>query len=64
MEYTFKLQPDQVKKLEDWQKKIKEEHGEYGVFTYSFTPYGMGTGVKVRSHNTKKTLNLSDVDNW
>jgi hypothetical protein len=64
MEYTFKLDSYQIKKLEDWEKKIKEEHGEYGTFTYSFTPCGMGTAVKVRSHKTKKTLDLSDVDNW
>jgi hypothetical protein len=64
MDYTFKLDPDQVRRLEAWQKKIKRRHGEYGTFTYSFTPIGMGTGVKVLSHKTGKELDLSDVDKW
>ena len=44
--------------------KIKELFGEYGHYDYVFTPYGMGTGVKVVSHLTKKELDLSDVDKW
>jgi len=64
MDYTFKLDPDQIERLEAWKKKIKKKHGEYGTFTYSFTPVGMGTGVEVRSLLTGKTLDLSDVDKW
>jgi hypothetical protein len=62
--YKFELEADQIKRLKEWQEKIKKEYGEYGIYTYSFTPYGMGTGVKIRSHLTKKTLDLSDVDKW
>ncbi|MFA5366312.1 MAG: hypothetical protein WC333_00115 [Dehalococcoidia bacterium] len=64
MDYIFKLDPDQIERLEAWQKKIKKKHGEYGTFTYSFTPVGMGTGVKIYSHKADKILDLSDVDKW
>jgi hypothetical protein len=64
MEYIFKLDPDQIERLEAWKEKIKKKHKEYGTFTYSFTPYGMGTGVAVHSHLTRKSIDLSDVDKW
>jgi hypothetical protein len=64
MTYDFKLDPDQIERLEAWKQKIKKKYKEYGTFTYSFTPYGMGTGVKVFSHLMKKSLDLSDVDKW
>jgi hypothetical protein len=59
---NFKLDEDQEKRLKDWQDKIKELFGEYGHYDYTFTPYGMGTDVKVLSHLTKTELDLSDVD--
>lgn len=61
---NFKLDEDQEKRLKEWQDKIKDLFGEYGHYDYVFTPYGMGTGVKVVSHLTKKELDLSDVDKW
>jgi len=32
MNHIFKLAPDQIKKFEDWQKVIKEKHGEKMVY--------------------------------
>jgi hypothetical protein len=61
---NFKLEEDQEKKLKNWQDKIKEIFGEYGHYDYVFTPYGMGTSVKVVSHLTKTEIDLSDVENW
>ena len=61
---TFKLNEDQEIKLKEWQEKIKELFGEYGIYDYTFTPYGMGTEIKVRSHKTETELDLSDIDNW
>ena len=60
----FNLDEEQVAKLKEWQEKIKEVFGEYGHYDFIFTPYGMGTGVKVRSHLTKTELDLTDVDKW
>jgi hypothetical protein len=61
---NFKLDEDQEKRLKEWKDKIKELFGEYGHYDYVFTPYGMGTRVKVVSHLTNKELDLSDVDKW
>jgi hypothetical protein len=64
MEHNFALEPDQVKRLEKWQAKIKKKYKQYGTYTYMFTPCGMGTAIKVYSHLAKEELDLSDVDNW
>jgi hypothetical protein len=60
----FNLDEEQVAKLKEWQEKIKEIFGEYGHYDFIFTPYGMGTGVKVRSHLTKTEFDLTDVEKW
>lgn len=60
----FELNENQLIKLKEWQAKIKEIYGEYGHYDYVFTPYGMGTGMKVVSHLTKTELDLTDIDNW
>jgi hypothetical protein len=60
----FNIDEEQVAKLKEWQEKIKEIFGEYGHYDFIFTPYGMGTGIKVRSHLTKTELDLTDVDKW
>ena len=60
----FELDEDQTQRLEDWQAKIRAKHGEHGLHTYSFTPTGIGTIVKVYSELAKETLDLSDVDKW
>lgn len=60
----FKLNEDQVKRLNEWKESIKDKHGAYGHFTYTFSPYGMGIGVDVFSDLAKEHLDLSDVDKW
>lgn len=60
----FKLNNSQLTKLKEWQEKIKELFGEYGHFSYSFTPNGIGTTVKVLSHLTKTELDLTEIENW
>jgi hypothetical protein len=64
MEYKFKLSSDEIKLLDVWKRSIKSKHGKYGLFTYTFTPYGMGTGVTVYSHLTDTKINLTDVSKW
>ena len=60
----FELTAAQVLKLKEWQEKIKDLFGEYGNYTYSFTPTGIGDGVEVWSDLTKTKLDLTDVDTW
>lgn len=60
----FELNKDQKKKLEEWQQKIKKKHGEYGLYEYTFIPFGIGTGVKVYSDLEKKSLDLSEPEKW
>ena len=61
---TFSLNEKQVKQLKEWQEKIKDLFGEYGHYDFTFTSYGMGTEVKVRSHLTNTYLDLSNVEDW
>lgn len=60
----FKLNESQVKRLNEWKESIKAKHGEYGLFTYTFSPSGIGTGIDVFSGLAKEELDLSDVDKW
>lgn len=60
----FELTDAQMVKLKEWQEKIKDLFGEYGNYTYSFTPTGIGDGVEVWSDLTKTKLDLTDVDTW
>ena len=64
MKTSFNLDKKQEEQLRVWKAEIKKEHGKYGTYTYCFSPYGMGTGVEVYSHIGKKSINLSDVQDW
>ena len=61
---NFTLSERQEKELKEWQEKIKELFGKYGHYDYTFTPYGMGTGLKVKSHITGIELDLSHEEDW
>ena len=64
MNIFFKLDDKQEKTLKEWRSKIKKKYGEYGHYDYVFTPFGIGTGVKVRSHLSNKEIDLSNVEEW
>jgi hypothetical protein len=64
MSKEFRLSERQERELKEWQNKIKELYGEYGHYDYTFTPYGMGTGLVVTSHLTKLELDLSHTEDW
>ena len=64
MAMSFTLNERQEKELKEWQEKIKDLFGKYGHYDYIFTPYGMGTGLKVKSHLTGTTIDLSHEENW
>jgi hypothetical protein len=60
----FDLDAGQVEKLEDWQRKIKDLYGEYGHYSYTFSPTGIENGITVKSHLTGLELDLTNVDTW
>jgi hypothetical protein len=60
----FKLEESQLKQLKEWQNKIYDLYGEYGHYDFIFTPYSMGTSLKVVSHITKTELDLTDFGEW
>ena len=64
MTRSFTLTERQERELQEWQAKIKELFGEYGHYDYTFTPYGMGMGVVVKSHKTGTTLDISHEEDW
>ena len=61
---NFELDKDQIKKLDEWKAKIKDLHGEYGLYKYCFEPNGIGDGVTVYSLLAKISIDLTDVDKW
>lgn len=60
----FELDSDQLKLLDKFQKKIKRKYKQYGLYTYSFTPTGIGDCVEVSSNLCSDTLDLSMVEKW
>ena len=64
MAQTFTLTERQEAELKEWQEKIKDLFGQYGHYDYTFTGYGMGTALKVRSHLTNTELDLSHEEDW
>ena len=60
----FELTARQEKELKEWQEKMKDLYGEYGTYTFKFTPTGIGNGVVVYSHLTKLELDISHQEVW
>jgi len=40
---TFTISEKELKEIQEWQEAIKKIYGEYGKYTYSFTPTGIGS---------------------
>ena len=60
----FSLNEKEEKKLKKWQNAIKEIYGEYGSYSFTFTPTGIGTGISVYSKLVDKELDITDLDSW
>lgn len=58
------LNDKQEKKFRTWLSHIKALYGEYGTITWTITPTGIGSSIKVYSHSAKVELDLTDVDSW
>ena len=61
---SFSLLPKEQRESDKFQAAIKEIYGSYGLFTYSFTPNGIGSGVKISSNLAKTSKDITDVDSW
>jgi hypothetical protein len=64
-EKTFELTEEELKQIKDWKDSLTPIKSATigGAYTYSFTPNGLGTVVKV-TRIDGKALTLDDSDNW
>jgi hypothetical protein len=61
----FELTETQMSKLKEWQEAIKTIYGEYGSYTYSFRPTGIGDVVTVECDLiSNRILDLTEIDTW
>ncbi len=53
-------------KVEEWSRKHKQVYTGAigGRYTYSFTPTGLGTIVKIHDPITDETLDVTDYESW
>jgi len=62
----FVLDDTQLNKLAEWQ----ENHTPIyvgaigGMYTFSFTPTGIGVIIEVKNNTTGESINLTDYDSW
>ena len=61
---SIELNDKQQKQYEEWKSHIKALYGEYGLFTWTISPTGIGCGITVFSELAKVELDLTDVDSW
>jgi 2-polyprenyl-6-methoxyphenol hydroxylase-like FAD-dependent oxidoreductase len=59
-----KLNEKEETEIKEWQDAIKKVYGEYGLFDFTFTPNGIGTGIRVYSHVAKVEKDFTDIDSW
>ena len=58
------LNEKQQEIYDEWLSHIKAIYGEYGLFTYSFSPTVIGTSVEVFSDIAKTSIDLTEFDKW
>lgn len=61
---TFEIKNKELEELNKWKELIKELYGEYGLYTYKFTPNGIGDSLVVYSHLAKIEKEFTDLDSW
>lgn len=60
----FELDEEEEKSLQKRMKKIKKKYGKCGHITYSFTPTGLGSVLKVHFQVNNKTYDITNLNNW
>jgi hypothetical protein len=63
-EMTFTISESEMKAIKEWRELIKSLYGEYGLYTYKFTPTGIGNGIVVYSHLANIEKDFTDMDTW
>jgi hypothetical protein len=60
----FELSDKEQKEIDEWQEAIKTIYGEYGSYTYSFTPTGIGCIVEVYSELANIKKDFTHEEDW
>ena len=60
----FELNEKEETEIKEWQEDIKKVYGEFGLFDFTCTPYGIGVGIRVYSHAAKVEKDFTDIDCW
>ncbi len=67
---TFTISGKELSKLVAWKKKqdAKTRRAYKGAiggeYTFSFSPTGIGTAVRVENSITKEVIDVTDYDSW
>ena len=69
MNYTFKLEDDEIKVFEKWKdeqmKKSDKLHSSVGGrWSFVFTTTGVGIIAEAKDNNNGETKTLTNFDNW
>lgn len=66
----FSISDKEMDKLEAWEKKqdtkSRKVHKDCtgGQYTYSFSPTGIGTTIRVENTITKEVIDITDYQSW
>ena len=64
----FQLNPEELKKLEQWIKSLPGQDANLGAIggrlTFSFTPNNLGCVIKVIDNVSKQELDLTEYESW
>ena len=61
---NFEISQKQLVEIKEWQDAINKVYGEYGLFDFTFTPNGIGVGLRVYSHIAKVEKDFTDIESW
>jgi hypothetical protein len=60
----FEINEKQEAQIKEWQDAVNKVYEEYGSFDFTFSPNGIGVGLKVYSHVAKVEKDFTDMDSW
>jgi len=61
---TFSLTSKEEEEADKFKAAVKEIYGEWGMFRYTFSPTGIGSGVEIHSDLANTSKNITDIDSW
>lgn len=60
----FEINEKQEAQIKEWQDAVNKVYEEYGSFDFTFSPNGIGVGLKVYSHVANVEKDFTDIDSW